>query len=53
MCLQKVLEAVFFFLQIFHRLTHHYMYKDNKHHNQQGFQLNTYGVDLSEYTFID
>ena len=27
--------------------------KDNEHHNQLGFQLNTYGMDLSEYTFTD
>ena len=27
--------------------------KDNECRNQLGFQLNTYGVDLSEYTFID
>ena len=25
--------------------------KDNEHHNQ--LQLNTYGMDLSEYTFTD
>ena len=27
--------------------------KDNEHRNQLGFQLNTYGMDLSEYTFVD
>ena len=27
--------------------------KDNERRNQLGFQLNTYGMDLSEYTFID
>ena len=27
--------------------------KDNECRNQLGFQLNTYGMDLSEYTFID
>jgi hypothetical protein len=27
--------------------------KDNECCNQLGFQLNTYGMDLSEYTFID
>ena len=26
--------------------------KDTEHHNQLGFQLNTYGMDLSEYTLI-
>ena len=27
--------------------------KENEHCNWLGFQLNTYGMDLSEYTFID
>ncbi len=27
--------------------------KDNEHCNQLGFQLNTYGMDLSVYTFTD
>ena len=27
--------------------------KDNERCNQLGFQLNTYGMDLSEYTFTD
>ena len=27
--------------------------KDNERRNQLGFQLNTYGMDLSEYTFVD
>ena len=27
--------------------------KDNEHHNQLGLQLNTYGMDLSKYTFVD
>jgi len=27
--------------------------KDNEHCNQLGFQLNTYGMNLSEYTFTD
>jgi len=27
--------------------------KDNECHNWLGFQLNTYGIDLSEYAFID
>jgi hypothetical protein len=26
---------------------------DNECHNQLGFQLDTYGMDLSNYTFID
>jgi hypothetical protein len=26
---------------------------DNECHNQLGFQLDTYGMDLSDYTFID
>jgi len=29
------------------------MLKKDNEHNQLGFQLNTYGMDLSEYTFID
>jgi hypothetical protein len=27
--------------------------KDNEHFNQLRFQLNTYGMDLSEYIFTD
>jgi len=27
--------------------------KDNEHCNQLGFQLNTYGMDLSVYTFTN
>jgi hypothetical protein len=27
--------------------------KDNECRNHLGFQLNTYGMDLSEYTFTD
>ena len=27
--------------------------KDTEHRNQLGFQLNTYGMDLSEYTFTE
>lgn len=27
--------------------------KDNECHNRLGFQLNTYGMDLSEYAFVD
>jgi hypothetical protein len=27
--------------------------RDNEHHNWLEFRLNTYGMDLSEYTFID
>ena len=27
--------------------------RDTKHSSQLGFQLNTYGMDLSEYTFLD
>ena len=27
--------------------------KDTEHHNQLGFQLNTFGMDLSEYVFTN
>ena len=27
--------------------------RDVEHHHQLGFQLNTYGMDLNEYTFLD
>jgi hypothetical protein len=27
--------------------------KDTEHHNQLGFQLDTFGMDLSEYIFSD
>ena len=27
--------------------------KDTKRRNQLGFQLNTYGMDLSEYIFLE
>ena len=27
--------------------------RDTEHRSQLGFQLNTYGMDLSEYTFLD
>ena len=27
--------------------------KDNEHCNQLGFQLNTYSMDFSKYTFTD
>ena len=27
--------------------------KDTEHHNLLGFQLNTFGMDLSEYVFLE